>query len=449
MGIKDSLIMQEVNEISVSGEQSTNVRLECQIFNGTDWVSPLTVLGKQLHRDYEKDFGDILLLQVQVGLGTYLKKILPFREKLQVDLTTVPITEGQGRDIVGEKIKVKRYWAILLNQDASLMDPRTAEASSTEVLDRQGIVTVEFQLSDEAIQQIRMTTVGLIARQTTTTNLLTTILTKTTEVVDSKNQQLIFGVDVAPGFSTRQRSQIIIPPQNLTDVVAHLQDHEGGIYSTGASCYLQNGQWYLFSPYNTQVVGNTGKTLTVVMVPSTTYQGEKTYRKTGDNIVILCNGHVGEEDVGLASRTETGTGYRFINADRLLDGFVSPSDNKAVFNRNKNLTEFSLSDFSDGTSNVRWSDSPVSSNPFKHYTELARKSGRPVNLLWQHGDVDLLHPGMPVKLYALVNEQVKLFKGILLMASETRNAVDNGAIKSRYPASVRLGIFLERKGDNA
>ena len=445
MGTQSTYLMDIVQEMIDTGLSITQYRIKVHIYTGSEWVTPLTVQNYYLYRDYEGSFADTEMLTVQMGLGDYAYGIFPNRDQLLIEVTSEAQVTNADAYHQSEPVTAKRYRGVLLTQTNPAMSASGGDVSTKEDLNQQGIISVEFQLLDEANYQVRMATVGRNYRNVTPMEVLVSALTENRTAVVANSQQLIRGVDVVPGYNETKRSQLCIRPTRLTDLVAVLQDKEGGLYSAGAGCYLQDGMWFIYPLYNMNLIGNYTRTLTIVMLPPRLYQGEHTYMVSGDSVTIICNGSASTIDQGLAQQIDHSNGYRFINANNLMTA-TTTDNNATTLDRSKNLYEFSGGAFSDSANNLQWGDRRATSNPFPYYTELARRSTRPIRLKWNYADPSLLTPGMPVRIVTASEGKIVSKQGTLLHVETNRTTIDDGPIKEHFSSNVTLGINIKREG---
>lgn len=448
MAVDSTLLMREVDAIVEQGEGLGNYKLQARILAGTEWIDPQRVEFFSLTRDYESGYGDIIILEVMVGRGTYAYRLIPHRDRLFVDITTTPLYLNSDASRSDTPTRTRRYRAVLMDQDNPALVGRSPIASSEDDLNTSGPRVVQFQLVEEGIYQTRMMSVGRIYRDDCPMNALRALLTETGRFRDGNNRRVIQGVDVAEGYNTAPRRHIVIPDGTpLMSVPTLLQEEEGGLYSTGVGCYLQGDHWYVYPLYDLTRFRKTPRTLTVLNVPANRFMGaEKTFRQTANQLVVVAAGDMTQQDPGLYNQLNQGNAVRFTNADRLLE-FVQTGGNKAVAQRDLNVLEFEGMEMKAGLTHARWSAQRAVSNQFKYLSELSKRNGRVVQVQWLHGDAQLLYPGMPVKFLTNADGTLKTLYGTLLGVDEQRVPRESGVAAQQYPASVTLIMFLERLVD--
>lgn len=446
MAVDSTLLMREVSSILESGQGVSHYHVECVIKAGDEWITPTRLDLYSLERDYEHGYGDVLVLEMIMGLGTYAYKLFPKRDQLWVDITSTPLYENSDAQRSDIPRRQRRYRAILMDQENPGLVGRMPQASSEDDLNLTAPKKVEMQLVDEGLYQSRMITVGRLYRKATPMHALKSLFTETTALVDGRNQQQIKGVEIVDGFNQTQRDHVIIPHGTpLFHVPDLLQTDQGGLYAAGIGCYLQNQQWWVFPPYNTQRFTKARRTLTVLNIPPNRYYGaERTYRATDRQVIIVAAGDMSTNDDGRYQQLNDGNAVRFTDARRLLV-YGDTDNNKTQLRRQDNVFEFEGPQMDGGLSNARWSKERASANPFPHYTRMAKRNGRYMTVEWLHGDASLLEPGMPVKFLTAAENALQTFYGVLLGVHEQRIPSEQGVNTRRYPASVRLKVFITRE----
>jgi hypothetical protein len=445
MAVDATLLLEEVGAIIESGEGIGHYRLSCMIKAGGQWFSPVKLDYVGIERDYEVGFGENSQLSCLMGNGDYTYLILPHRENLLIDLFIEPLRESREVNEDGE-IRQRRYRAVLLTQDQPNMEALSPHSSNREDMNKTGMKTVQFQLLDEALYQCRMVSVGDIFRRNTPMDVLRGILTEASGTLTLSEEERITGVDVIGGFSQTVKEQIVIPHGTpLEDVPHYLQNEEGGIYSAGLGCFLQGGLWYVYPLYNPTRTREEPRTLTIIRVPPNRYYGaERTYRVTDQQIIVVANSDVQVDEGALYQQLNEGNARRFTNADGMMS-FGKSEGNRTRLNRQENLYEFEGDQLKSEKTHARWSRERATSNPFKHYSDLARKRGRYLAIEWQRGDINLLYPGMPVKYYVAGDDELQQYDGVLLGVKEDRTPDTPGVVTQNFPASTTLKVFLTRE----
>lgn len=444
MAASASLIEQEIRTVITAGEAGTSYKISLSILANNQWINPLRLDLWSLERDYVGSYGDVLVVQFIMPYGDYTYDLLPYRANLKVDVTYQPLKTATKELRTDTQTTVTRYVGILVDQNDHVLTGGNSQTTTKDALNRLAPKTVVIQLMEESLYLTRLRTVGRNFRQCTPMDALLTVLTETINLQKGSNYKRMLGIHVADGYNTEKRNVIPIPDGTPVMSVANmLQQKEGGVYPAGLGCYLQDQYWWVFPLYDTKRINKKLKTLTIYNVPPDKYDGgERTYRITANRVIVLAAGDATSFNPSGFNQLNGGNGIRFADARKLLGDFAITKDNRMLIDRATNLFEF-VSSPMDGTyNNVQFSDTPVSANPFRHYTAMALSDGQFVAVEWKHGESDLLLPGMPVEYWTLKDNQAVSYQGILLGLHEERAPSEPGAVASSYPGVVRLKVFI-------
>lgn len=444
MAVDATLLFREVDAIIRNGQSQSNYMIKLKIQANGVWYTPYRLDLWSLDRDYENGFADTLVVSFLMGLGTYTYKLLPFRESIVVDVQYIPLTPPGGNSRSAMETEVKRYRGLIMNQDNQGMVGKHSQATNPEELDKVATSQVEMQLVEEAAYQTKMISFGKNYRSMSPPQALQAALAESKEMVKGTDAQRILGITMAPGFNTEVRNQITIPHGTpVTKIPELIQEKQGGVYPAGLACYLQDQYWHIFPPYDTTRFSKSTKSLTILNIPKNRYYGaEKTYRVINEQVTIVAAGDASALDDTAFSHINKGNAMRFTDARAMFTSFGTTNKNRMLLDRATNVFEVANESLKTGMNNVQWASERATSNPFKHYSAMAKQSGNIVVIEWLHGDSDLLTPGMPVKFMTTTDDLLKTYEGVLLGVHEQRIPGEMGAQPSSYPSSIRLKLFL-------
>lgn len=450
MAVDNTLLMREVDDIRDNGLGNSGWRIDCQIIvKETTWIKPHKVEYEALNRDYasKEQFSDRRMIQFMMQQGDFQYDIIPNRDNLMVEVVYVPLQYNSSAPDTTRKSEVKRYRAVLMSKFNNALTNKNAQTSSRESLNQLSMMSVSMQLIDEAAFRINMMSYGNGLRQCTTMMAVQEVLASTMGDVGTQDIKRVKGINFQDGFNTEIRTVMDFPDGiMLKDVPHYIHEEEGGIYPTGFGRYLQDQHWYIYPLYDSTRYKKNTKVLKLINVPNDRYQGaERTYKIDEQHVTVLATGDASSLDNGLADNLKQGNGLRFGDVTKMLGAFGTAKDNKTLIDRASNIFEVSTGLLESGMNNVRWAYDRATSNPFKHYSEMARRRGMFLKLQWYHGDSDLLYPGMPVKFMTINDNNVETYNGVLLGVDEQRGQGDSNVEATSHVGIVTLGVFINRK----
>ncbi len=450
MAVDNTLLMREVEEIRDNGLGDTGWRIDMHlVVKETTWIKPFKVEYEQLHRDYaSKDqFADRRVVQFMMQQGDFQYDIIPNRDNLLAELVYVPLKNHSVTPDTSKKSEVKRFRCVLITQFNNAITNKNSQVSSREALNQLAMISVAVQLIDEAAYRINMMSYGNCLRQCTSMMAIQEVLSSTITPVGIQASKAVLGINFQEGYNANIRTVMDFPDGiKLRDIPHYIHEEEGGVYSTGLGRYFQDGYWYIYSLYDSTQYRKNTKVLKLINVPNDRYQGsERTYKIDEQHVTVLATGDAKALDNGLAENLKEGNGLRFGDVTKLLEGFGTAKDNRTLVDRASNIFEVSTGLLETGLNNIRWAVDRATSNPFKHYSEMARRRGMMLTLQWQNGDSDLLYPGMPVKFITVSDNLVETYNGVLLGVDEQRSQPDSNVEITQHTGIVTLGVFINRK----
>lgn len=452
MEIENSPIWTEVQTVISQPNTSTHYLYTATIHANNLDYPVYRVLEVNVRRDYESQHADEMIIKVTIQKGTYFARIYPYMDTLEMTVYRTPLGEVSDTT-TGGTIETERYVATIANKDSGgnpLIQQNGGTMPTEKTLNLTDIQTMEFQLVNKAIAQMRMTQVGQIFRGTTTDTAVRAILTQTSQSAVVNSTRTIKGVNIVKGHNQTSREHIVIPQGiNALDIPQYIHERCGGVYTSGFGYYLQGDYWYVYPCYDPTRVNAAGLSLTILNIPEMKLPSiERSFRQTGNNIVILANGQTRFSDQSNSDQLNHGNGVRFTDASNFIDKIVTSGDNKAKFMRNTLNTEAVNVKRANGYQNAKRSTTPINANSYNEYSKLAKRNGSVIGVSWQNSNPALITPGMPVSMLYLNGESVSTITGVVLKAEHHTRASSSGVDSSRHVTDTGLSIFTARPVGN-
>lgn len=444
METRRSTLMEEVRAIFDDGSKPVHFLWKCEITAGGEKIEPFRTLNLDIGRHYTLNFAEDISVELQVRPSEYVDKIYPNRQNITVTLYQIPLNED-GTENWNEPRYLEIYRGNIKGaKDPKLNNPR--EIGTSEDMDLQGPVVVEFQLVSRALEQLRLQIPGGNYRQTTPGRVLRSIMDQLRTKIKVDNIEAIVGTDMTPPDNNVVREHVIVPPLPIIKLPLYMQEKAGGVYNAGISFFLQGDKWYVFPPYGIDAPAERDKRiLTIFVVPPNQFPGvERTYRETIGQVIVLSTGGSSNSDMSEALDLNSGNGIRFSDAMSMLDGFVKTEDGMPVARRG-----VSASEFIDGTRDTGINFAPVAteritSNAMKMASKLAPRKGMPMQIVWENANPFTVYPGMQCRVYVardgiLEERKGRLVDAQFLIAPKSKTARD-----SQQACVGHLAVFVSR-----
>lgn len=445
MEIEDSSLWREVEKITESGAKPIHYYYTADIHTPNETIPAMKVLSIDFVEDAQQNYADYVVLRCVVGLGKYAHRIYPNKSKLEITVYRNPIGEMSSATLEDQPRESERYTATLFDRGSPVVDAVTRNAPSEEVLDLSSMETLDFQLVDKGTEQIRMQKCGINARKHTVEEFLQAFMMQETRRIVVDDVAMPNQFNIVPPHNTTEREHFVIPQGfSLVDVPHYVQNQLGGIYSTGLGYYLTKDAWWLWPAFDTTRFDKAERTLTIINVPKNRMPGgERTYRQSGRNLVVLATGDVKFTDDSEALQLNEGNGVRSADSSKFMKNWVTNAGNKATASRGASTNEFVGQQRDNGNNNVGLA--PATSNSYVLSSVVARRMGSRVDLTWESSDRKLLQHGMPIRLLYLDQDEIKSLDGVILGFSSYVETVGPGLLSTRHRMNTMLSLFVERK----
>src|SRR5699024_6628253 len=125
-----------------------------------------------------------------------------------------------------------------------------------------------------------------------------------------------------------------------------------------------------------------------------------------------------------------GNGFKFVDASKVMEDFGEIVDNKFVVDRTKNVTQVVNVHQQRKVNVVNESAQRFTSAYNLEYSEIMKRSGSLVQVVWAYSEADLLYPGMPRRDKYMHTGQRKEDYG-RAVATETQTRQTNRSVTQR------------------
>lgn len=445
MAIEKTTLLNEVNAMIDSGPTEAHYFYEFSLLAGEERISPYRVESIDIVRQYLSDYSDTIVITVVFPLGIYMNRVYPYKDNLVANIFRNAIGEMSTEVNAEKDITTQVYRAILIETGDPQMEHNYPAVGNEDDADISNLVTIQFQLIDQALEYLRLKTVGGIIRQTNPGSVVKGILTQQSRNLPIEVESGVYGVEMVNPDNQEIRDHIIIPHgTKLVDLPQYVQDKCGGVYSSGMGVYLQTGYWYVYPELNTDRANKTPRVLTVFNIPANRFPHiERTYRRTSNQVIIISTGNVKHKDDSETVQLNQGNGVRFTDSRTLFDEVGKTANNRTTITRNKNNTEVRANQRRSGLDNVQVADQRFTNNTFAEMSKLARRFGQFIQLTWHNSNPSLIKPGMPTKFYYIKDDQVVEVNGVVVGAHHYIELNGQGIEQRRHVTNSSITLFVE------
>lgn len=445
MEILETLVSREINEINSAPQLAIAHYWKMVIKANGREITPTYIKDVKVDRLYHRNYADEVRLTAGFNFAEFQYNVLPYKDTLEVTLTKIPMGSSIEPNVTLSRSRVTNTYKVqLINQNSQAIQGDHPLSLTKNQAGREQIVDIPMQLYNPVIDTIRKKTFGTVFRDTSPLNAIAYVLVKYASSTTGEANNTIRGVNVDPSFEITERKHIVVPHNTPVLEVPHLiDDAVGGTHPAQMRYYLQGNYWNLYPIFDHQRFSRVSDTVTIIKIPKHRMPSvEKTYRWATNHLILLTTRGTTHQDNSESLQLNEGNGVRFVDANQMVSGLAKKGGNKVDVQLKNNLTEVVYQPRADKSDMIMPAKVKITNKYNKEYAELARKSGGYIQTVWEHANIDLLLPGMPVRYIFQDGEVTRELYGTL-NAVETLDYNTNNTISNpRFVTMALLTIFV-------
>ena len=429
----------QITDLVAKFNPANTFNYEVDIHVGDRIIKPFNLEYMKLIAEYRQGVGEQIGVRLLLLTADYDRHIYPYRNNLYITIRKIPTSRLLGSTRTAEKIRSKRF-------KASISKPTDNSMQGLPSYDgAQSLVSVDFQLLDPALDQLRLITVGFNSNQQTPANVLKVGLGYFGKQLQLPADSSMLGVDMYPSDETKQLANILIPHgTKLIDLAKYIQKHGGGIYRYGIGAFYTNQIWYVYPLYDTGRYQKTTRTLDILMIPPNQRPGQdKTYAVNQNKVFIIVTRESTQLDNKDIDYQNSGNATQFTLASNQFDQYGKVDGNQTELDTSKVTAQFLVDHRESGLQATTFSSERTTDNVCYQMSQKTALQGQYVGLVWENGDPDLLYPGMPVRVVAPNDTGDKIYQGVLLTKEAHTNQLSPGVTGTTYATNIALTIFMD------
>lgn len=415
-------------------------KINATLITPTEHIPVYLVQSYSVNAMFGADRSDDIRLTCEIQPGVYLKKVLPFRDDLKLQML-----EREGIKQIS-----RMYRCIPL----STSDPEKTGNSTTtgnlEGMDNLNLITVNLQLQELGFAYLRNSFVGdSVFLMSKTANALKHSLITEGERLDLTDADAWRGIDMPEdGDNSKVYKHIEIPDgTRLMDLPLYLQnDPKYGIYSKGIGCYFRKGMFYVFPLFKMGRYETANKVLDIFRMPTDAVPTlEVSYYSNNKTITVLSTGEAKHDSKIDIVKQNKGVGKRIISPDAISGqaGYYYANGN-AITTRSDSISEFQTSKRASGEEISVFDRNPAE-NICKPLSENAMNDGDIMVVPWDSSNAALLSPGMPCMYYYTQENKTLIKREGVVLGVVSQYVKNDASINSTFRESSQLFLFLSNE----
>lgn len=457
-----SPLLLELNKVLEKGKNNHFVDYEVKIHTRekdlTYANSKIRVKTLNIHRDFVKSVGDYIYIEISILFGDYIRDIYPYRENLEVTITEKNKVSS-GVHERNSKNRTERYKAVFL------YDQNTAVShvsGAKEQLNQRGFITLRLELLDRSLEVLRTHTVkGNFNKAISTKDkdakytfdeFMRSITGKRSEEILIDGKKSIECLDIVQPDNIEGIKNLLIDSNtNILSLPTYIQEKGTGLYKAGIGTYVQKYKgkksMFVYPTHDTNLFNKTTDRLVIYLIPAGIYATlPDTYREDSGTVYVMSESDNLVKDLAESDLMSEGSGFRKSDARSMMTKPVLVTPDGPVAVRafiNTEVVHKAREDNLDYAPNAM---DKIGVNKFKEYSDINKKSGSNIQVVWRNSDISLIRPSMPVKIVTYdQKKRIEVF-GVVLAVREECNSSGNDTILSdtgfTYSRSSVMEIYI-------
>lgn len=400
----------------------------------------------EIFRNFLEDIGETKKVKFKIGLGTYVKRVYPFKENLEFTIHKTPLGRTGSARQSNQDILVTRYKAIFNptnNPKVSMSDLDLIPDTDLNQID---LPEIQLELVDRGAELFRIkTTSGIFIKKTMTDYVQSTIATELSKItVDGRT--ILDALEISPLDNTETIPHILVKNgTRIQHLIDYLQN-EIGMYNRGAASfylpYKGKRTFFIYPTHDTDRFDGKDRKAIFYMVPQDKLPMlDHNYWEDGNILKIAVTAQKLYSDTAQLNYMNQGAGFRAADSDAFMKKPIEPRNGVPYGNRGRLNHEIVKETRVDGLDFAPYHGKSTS-NPFAMRSNVNRLSMGQIDLTWENGDEDLLYPGMPCKCVYMAGDKAVSVKGTILFVNGLTSRIEKQTAQA-YRTTLRVSIACE------
>ena len=413
MTIESSPLYDDLLELIDKGETKAFYKWTCTITSSTEEITPISVDGLKISRDYQENYTDLIILDLTMNAGDYNFKLFPDKNNLIITLIREVVSPKGETLLESDTLETFRYRGTLMDGWSPSVQNYGGVSDDYDTLEHANTIPVSLQLTSSFVDIAKQTTFNGIFHEADVKTVLQTILSAS--LADPNIQSDLIGVDIVDPNNLKIYDHIIIPPGSTVVDLPDVVQKGYGVYSSGIGSYIQNNIWYIYPLFRTNLFNESVRKATAVSVPESSFMGaDLTYNFEDNQLYLLAIGQTQLSDEKDALSRNIGNGVVYQNAARVIDLYSTKSEGTVTVDKDLNILKYITYDREDGQDFTPFYNGISSSNHCLPSEGIAITRCSILSLVWHNGDADLIKPGMPLRYVYQEGEDLALLYGVII-----------------------------------
>lgn len=389
-----NLIDIDVNDIISTTNYAKDFKYEFILHTPYRDITLDQIESFEMLQDYNNNVGDYNLITFNLGMGTYIKGVYPYRDNLTCTILKTFTSSGASPQSA-------EYKMVIVNESGGSESSSHYKNMSEDQLNENELRKIEAQVYLIELEAIREGYVDGIYKNVTVQELIGWSYAKVKDELEVQGNPLELRIDIVTPDNDSRYDNLVIPTGvMLQDLPTFIQNEAYGVYNGGCGAYLQkySGRttMFVYPLYTTKRYEECTFKKLVIYNPGNMKLStvENTWKREGDLVKILAGSGVKVIDKGSTSLIDQGETLVASRPEQIFNRQSAISDSDVTVDSASQINVSSIKSRRDGMSRIKYVGNE--SNMFRQRTQVMKDAMATYQIPWHFSYPELIYPGMPV-----------------------------------------------------